>query len=171
MLNEKFWNPEKNSYISSCIKEFIAGEPALAKLDSVKLGGLETKLFALLQKVKEPIYREVDEEYLREDVSDKIKEWCDEKGDYVHSLFSLEDIEALVNSWQNRLNKFDAYWEAYWDALYDVVEEEYDLSSLEEYSKLKIKEYLQYRFKQNGFSDELLSVEDYFKAKKKGEIS
>ena len=77
----------------------------------------------------------------------------------------------MVNSWQNRLNKFDAYWEAYWDALYDVVEEEYDLSSLEEYSKLKIKEYLQYRFKQNGFSDELLSVEDYFKAKKKGEIS
>lgn len=33
MLNENFWNPEKNSYISSCIKEFIAGEPALAKLD------------------------------------------------------------------------------------------------------------------------------------------
>ena len=50
MLNEKFWNPEKNSYISSCIKEFIAGEPALAKLDSVKLGELETKLFALLRK-------------------------------------------------------------------------------------------------------------------------
>ena len=103
MLNENFWNPEKNGYISSCIKEFIAGESVLAALDSTKLSELETKLFALLQKVKEPIYREVDEEYLREDVSDKIQEWCDEKGDYVLSLFSLEDIEALVNSWQNRL--------------------------------------------------------------------
>lgn len=171
MLNENFWNPEKNSYISSCIKEFIAGESVLAELDSTKLSELETKLFALLQKVKEPIYREVDEEYLREDVSDKIKEWCDEKGDYVLSLFSFEDIDALVNSWQNRLSKFDTYWEAYWDALYDVVEEEYDLSSLEEYSKPKIKEYLQYRFRQNGFSDELLSAEDYFKAKEKGEIA
>ena len=83
MLNENFWNPKKNSYISSCIKEFIADEPVLAKLDSVKLDELEGKLFALLQKVKEPIYREVDEEYLREDVSDKIKEWCGKKGEFV----------------------------------------------------------------------------------------
>ena len=65
---------------------------------------MESKLFVFLQNVKEPIYREVSNEYLCEDVSDKIKEWCDEKGDYVLSLFSLEDIEALVNSWQNRLS-------------------------------------------------------------------
>lgn len=105
MLNENFWKPEKNRYISSCIKEFIAGEPVFAKLDSVKLGELETKLFALLQKVKEPIYREVGEEYLREDVSDKIKEWCGEKGEFVLSLFSLDEIDGLVNSWQSKLNK------------------------------------------------------------------
>lgn len=171
MSNEKFLNLKKNSYISTSIKEFLKDDPIFTGLDPGKIDELESKLFVFLQKVKEPIYREVSNEYLCEDVSDKIKEWCDEKGDYVLSLFSLEDIEALVNSWQNRLSKFDAYWEAYWDALYDVVEEEYDLSSLEEYSKPKIKEYLQYRFKQNGFSDELLSAEDYFKAKKKGEIS
>ena len=83
-----------------------------------------------MQNVKESIYREVCDEYLREDVSDKIIEWGDEKGDYVLSLFSFEEIDSLVNSWQSKLNKFDAYWEAYWDALYDVVEKEYDLSSL-----------------------------------------
>ena len=171
MLNEKFWNPKKNSFISSCIKEFFKDEPLFGVLDAVKLSELEEKIFKLLQNVKESIYREVCDEYLREGVSDKIIEWGDEKGDYVLSLFSFEEIDSLVNSWQSKLNKFDAYWEAYWDALYDVVEKEYDLSSLEWYSEPEIKEYLQYRFKHNGLSDELLSAEDYFKAKKKGGIA
>lgn len=103
MSNEKLLNLKKSSYISTCIKEFLKDEPIFTGLDPGKIDELESKLFVFLQKVKEPIYREVSNEYLCEDVSDKIKEWCDEKGDYVLSLFSLEDIEALVNSWQNRL--------------------------------------------------------------------
>lgn len=170
MLNENFWNPEKNSYISSCIKEFIAGEPVFAKLDSVKLGELEIKLFALLQKVKEPIYREVGEEYLREDVSDKIKEWCGKKGEFVLSLFSFDKIDGLVNDWQSKLNKFDSYWESYWDALYNVGEEEYNLSELEYYSKPKIKEYIEYVFTHRNVSGKALSIKGYFKLKEKGEL-
>ena len=158
MLNEKFWNPEKNSYISSCIKEFIAGESVLAKLDSVKLGELETKLFALLQKVKEPIYREVDEEYLREDVSDKIKEWCGKKGEFVRSLFSFNEIDCIVSIWQDKLGDAE-------------LEEDYNLSSLEYYSKPKIKEYLEYIFKHGYMPAEALSIKDYFKLKKKGELT
>ena len=167
MLNEKFWNPEKNSYISSCIKEFIAGEPALAKLDSVKLGELETKLFALLQKVKEPIYREVDEEYLREDVSDKIKEWCGKKGEFVRSLFSFNEIDCIVSIWQDKLGDAEPYWEV----LRNILEEDYNLSSLEYYSKPKIKEYLEYIFKHGYMPAEALSIKDYFKLKKKGELT
>ena len=170
MLNENFWKPEKNRYISSCIKEFIAGEPVFEKLDSLKLGELETKLFALLQKVKEPIYREVGEEYLREDVSDKIKEWCGEKGEFVLSLFLLDKIDGLVNSWQSKLNKVDSYWESYWEALYNVVEEEYNLSELEYYSKPKIKEYIEYIFKHGNVPGEGLPIKGYFKLKKKGEL-
>ena len=171
MLNENFWNPEKNSYISSCIKEFIAGEPALAKLDSVKLGELETKLFALLQKVKEPIYREVDEEYLREDVSDKIEEWCGKKGEFILSLFSFNEIDCIVSRWQDKLSDADLYWEVNWEVLSNVLEEDYDLLSLEYYSKPKIKEYLEYIFKHGNMPGEELSIKDYFKLKKKGELA
>lgn len=171
MLNEKFWNPEKNSYISSCIKEFIAGEPALAKLDQVKLGELETKLFALLQKVKEPIYREVDEEYLREDVSDKIEEWCGKKGEFILSLFSFNEIDCIVSRWQDKLSDADLYWEVNWEVLSNVLEEDYDLLSLEYYSKPKIKEYLEYIFKHGNMPGEELSIKDYFKLKKKGELA
>ena len=171
MLNENFWKPEKNGYISSSIKEFIAGEPVFAELDPVKLGELETKLFALLQKVKEPIYREVDEEYLREDVSDKIKEWCGKKGEFVLSLFSFNEIDCIVSRWQDKLDDAEPYWDVNWNVLSNVLDEDYDLSSLECYSKPKIKEYLEYIFKHGYMPGEELSIKEYFKLKKKGKIA
>lgn len=171
MLDENFWNPKKNRYISSCIKEFIDGEPVFAELDSVKRGELETELFALLQKVKEPIYREVDEEYLREDVSDKIKEWCGKKGEFILSLFSFNEIDCIVSRWQDKLGDAEPYWEVNWEVLRNILEEDYNLSSLEYYSKPKIKEYLEYIFKHGYMPAEALSIKDYFKLKKKGELT
>lgn len=171
MLNENFWKPEKNGYVSSCIREFIAGEPVFAELGPVKLGELESKLFALLQKVKEPVYREVDEEYLRDDVSDKIKEWCGKKGEFVLSLFSFNEIDCIVSRWQDKLGDADLYWEVNWEVLSNVLEEDYDLSSLESYSKPKIKEYLEYIFKHEYMPGEELSIKEYFKLKKKGKIA
>ena len=73
MLDEKFWEPGQNRFISTCMKEFFNEEPLFNGLEPEKLGEIESKLFKLLQEVKEPIYREVDREYLREDVSVKIK--------------------------------------------------------------------------------------------------
>lgn len=167
MLDEKFWKPEQNRFISTCMKEFFNEEPLFNGLEPAKLGEIEAKLFKLLQEVKEPIYREVDREYLREDASDKIKEWCGEKGDYVLSLFSFDEINYIAEIWQHRLADTELYWEVNWEVLDNVLEDGYQISALEEYGESEIKEYIKYRLKQNGLSDDTLSVEDYFKTKKK----
>lgn len=167
MLDEKFWKPEQNRFLSTRIKEFFNEEPIFNGLEPAKLSEIESKLFKLLQEVKEPIYREVDREYLREDVSDKIKEWCGERGEYVLSLFSFAEIDCIVEIWQNRLADAEPYWEANWEVLNNFLEEDYQLSALEEYGESEIKEYIEYRLKQNGLSDHVFSIEDYFKARKK----
>ena len=166
MLDEKFWEPGQNHFISSCVKNFLKDEPLFDNLDSAKLSEIESKLFKLLQEVKEPIYREVDREYLREDVSDKIKKYG-EKGEYVLSLFSFDEIDCIVEIWQQRLADADPYWEVNWEVLDNVLEDDYQLSAFDEYGESEIKEYIKYRLKQNGRSDDTLSIEDYFKAKKK----
>ena len=166
MLDEKFWEPGQNHFISSCVKNFLKDEPLFDNLDSAKLSEIESKLFKLLQEVKEPIYREVDREYLREDVSDKIKKYG-EKGEYVLSLFSFDEIDCIVEIWQQRLADADPYWEVNWEVLDNVLEDDYQLSALDEYGESEIKEYIKYRLNQNGLSDDALSIEDYFKAKKK----
>ena len=166
MLDEKFWEPGQNHFISSCVKNFLKDEPLFDNLDSAKLSEIESKLFKLLQEVKEPIYREVDREYLREDVSDKIKKYG-EKGEYVLSLFSFDEIDCIVEIWQQRLADADPYWEVNWEVLDNVLEDDYQLSALDEYGESEIKEYIKYRLNQNGLSDDALSIENYFKAKKK----
>ena len=166
MLDEKFWEPGQNHFISSCVKNFLKDEPLFDNLDSAKLSEIESKLFKLLQEVKEPIYREVDREYLREDVSDKIKKYG-EKGEYVLSLFSFDEIDCIVEIWQQRLADADPYWEVNWEVLDNVLEDDYQLSAFDEYGESEIKEYIKYRLNQNGRSDDTLSIEDYFKAKKK----
>ncbi len=166
MLDEKFWEPGQNHFISSCVKNFLKDEPLFDNLDSAKLSEIESKLFKLLQEVKEPIYREVDREYLREDVSDKIKKYG-EKGEYVLSLFSFDEIDCIVEIWQQRLADADPYWEVNWEVLDNVLEDDYQLSAFDEYGESEIKEYIKYRLNQNGLSDDALSIEDYFKAKKK----
>ena len=167
MLDEKFWEPGQNRFISTCMKEFFNEEPLFNGLEPAKLGEIEAKLFKLLQEVKEPIYREVDREYLREDVSVKIKEWCGEKGEYVLSLFSFDEIDCIVEIWQQRLADTEPYWEVNWEVLDNVLEDGYQISALEEYGESEIKEYIKYRLNQNGLSDDALSIENYFKAKKK----
>ena len=166
MLDEKFWEPGQNHFISSCVKNFLKDEPLFDNLDSAKLSEIESKLFKLLQEVKEPIYREVDREYLREDVSDKIKKYG-EKGEYVLSLFSFDEIDCIVEIWQQRLADTEPYWEVNWEVLDNVLEDDYQLSALDEYGESEIKEYIKYRLNQNGLSDDALSIENYFKAKKK----
>ena len=166
MLDEKFWEPGQNHFISSCVKNFLKDEPLFDNLDSAKLSEIESKLFKLLQEVKEPIYREVDREYLREDVSDKIKKYG-EKGEYVLSLFSFDEIDCIVEIWQQRLADADPYWEVNWEVLDNVLEDDYQLSAFDEYGESEIKEYIKYRLNQNGLSDDALSIENYFKAKKK----
>lgn len=142
MLDEKFWEPGQNRFISTCMKEFFNEEPLFNGLEPEKLGEIESKLFKLLQEVKEPIYREVDREYLREDVSVKIKEWCGEKGEYVLSLFSFDEIDCIVEIWQQRLADTEPYWEVNWEVLDNVLEDDYQLSALDEYGESEIKEYI-----------------------------
>lgn len=168
MLDETFWNPEENHLLSTEIREFFKDELLFSGFNAAELGALEMTLFKLFKKIKESIYSESYREHLREDVSDKIEEWCGTKGEYILSLFPFDKIDRIVERWKNELSESGRYWELFWENLNNVLEEDYQLSSLEYYSKPKIKEYLQYRFKQNGRIDKPLSAKEYFKAKKKG---
>ena len=89
------------------------------------------------------------------------------KGEYVLSLFSFDEIDCIVEIWQQRLADTEPYWEVNWEVLDNVLEDDYQLSALDEYGESEIKEYIKYRLNQNGLSDDALSIENYFKAKKK----
>ena len=141
MVNEQFWNIQELGKVKTEISEFIANNEIFQELDATKKHELEKGIYALIDSVKEPVFRAVEREYFREDVVSKIKEYYGKKGEILSELLPLDWIDTVVDCWQNDLSDADLYWEANWDCLFNVMKDTVWLMSLDHFSQRKIRQY------------------------------
>ncbi len=154
--NDKFWGKGPENVLWKAAQSFVEEHEITCGLSDGEQDKYAEELLQLIEKVKEPIYREVDREYLREDVCDKIEEEWDACENKVADIFPIKYLDKLVDLWQDALGGNDGYWEALWNTLRNVFGEERCHRALRTYGKegqLLYKHYL----------------EDWFRTHKEGE--
>lgn len=141
MLNEKFWNMKELGKVRTEISEFIANNEIFQEFDATNKYELEKGIYALIDSIKEPVFRAVEREYYREDVVSKIKEYYGKKGEILSEFLPIDWIDTVVDWWQNDLTDTDLYWEANWDCLFNVMKDIVWLMNLDHFSQRKIRQY------------------------------
>ena len=142
-MNDEFLKIKKHLYFSNELNHFkeVLHSMGIAR---GKDKSLENAIFRFLIKVKEPIYREVDSEYLRQDVMDKIKEWYGIKGLRLAKAIPSWVIESIIDKWQDQLGDSDTYWDANWSILNNVLSEESWLMCFKNYTRKQMSLYTCY---------------------------
>lgn len=105
---------------------------------------LEEALSKFLLNVKEDVYRQVDYDYHREDVMNKIKEYYGCKGLRIAGIIPENSISEIIEMWQDNLCNADTSWEINWMVLEDVLYGEVWLSGLKHFKPKQITMYKNY---------------------------
>ncbi len=143
--NDKFWDVSPHSELGEAILAFVASNDKTSALSGVQQMEYAEDLMCFIEQKKQTISDEVDREFHREDVRDKIEdEWgaCENE---VADIFPIQYLDKLVDLWQDVLGNSDGYWEEFWDTLCYVFKEECWRTSLNNYGKegqLLYKHYL-----------------------------
>lgn len=120
MEDSRFWNEANNGSIRQKVAEFMDSVPALSHLKGDEYYVAEDAIVAFIKTNKEAIYREVDKEYQREDVINYLQE----KSDDETIEKSVDELNEIVDIWQEELFESDAHWETVWDALGRAIDNE-----------------------------------------------
>lgn len=141
MLNEQFWNKGEGNECPDKISEFIKNFPICRNFNDVQKKQLEEGIYDLIYFVKEPVFRAAEREYFREDVTMKIKEFFDEKGETILNSLPVSELDVVVDKWQDDLSDCDVYWDANWAALDNILDDVVWLSDIMKYEYSDVRLY------------------------------
>ncbi len=133
--NDKFWDVSQHGELGKAILAFVASNDKTSTLSGIQQMEYAEELMCFIEQKKQTISDEVDREFHREDVRDKInEEWADIKNAPA-DIFPIEYLDKLVDIWQDDLGNNDGYWEDVWDTLRCVLQDESWWQDLGEYDK------------------------------------
>ncbi len=161
--NDSFWCKKPNNILWKAAQSFVEEHEITCGLSDEEQDKYAEELLQLIEKVKEPIYREVDREYHRENVRDKINEEWEGIKNAPADIFPIEYLDKLVDIWQEDLCDRDRYWEVFWDTLSRVIQRESWWQNLDEYDKeaqLLYKHYLKDWFRMHA-EGEPVCIEEF----------
>lgn len=130
----------ENSYVSQCLSEFL-NKIAGMDIAKSKVKKIEKELLKLLANVKESVFRKVEQDYHREDLMNKIKEYYGVKGLMLAKCLPDYIINGLIEDWQDDLGNADTYWEITWEVLENRLAGEVWLSGLRKFKPKEITLY------------------------------
>lgn len=142
--NSKFWDFCSANSIRKKVAEFIDSNPNLTQFKSEKYFELEDSLVEFIEQNRNLIYRETEQEFFREDVYHKLVENCEENADLFMKLLSIENLDCLIDTWQEELNDYDRFWESFWEPLIKILEKCGLLSDFSTYKQKEIQLYAVY---------------------------
>lgn len=119
-MNKEFSKLKNRPYFASVFKALI-DQLLLMGISQSKRKKVEKTIFEFLLNVKESIYHEVDREYFKEDIMTKIKEYYGLKGLQLANAVPDDNIDMLIETWQDDLGDADTYWDVNWSVLEDVL--------------------------------------------------
>ena len=123
MRNNKFWDTCYSGSIREKVAVFIDNSPILSHLKGDKYYRLEDALVSLIEDSKNLISEEVEREYHRDDVADRLIEKDELFND--DEILVPEVLDKISDDWQERLSKSDLHWDAVWDALDEAIKEKF----------------------------------------------
>lgn len=144
MRNAKFWDECTNGSIRQAVAAFIDNSPLLSHYKGEKYYALEDEIVAFLEQNKETISREVDKEYQRDDILDKVVDVYGDCASAVIKALPVSVVDEIISNWQDAIECDDVYWERTWESLEDVLGETPLFDYLDDYTADEVNIYCAY---------------------------
>ena len=167
MINNNFWNSCEKGTLRFEVSRFIENHPLLAKFDGENYWRLENDLVSFIADQKHLINNEVDHEYQREDIRDKLIEKCGEKVIPLCDALPSYELDKIILRWNGTIGDSEALWELHWMALDEAFIKSPIINPLvspiadHDYSEKEIKVYALYVKECDSRGDKIMPI-DYF---------